>query len=188
MLCEFQEKAFLTSKFINSWDDWVPQDRLRKLTDDNRELAANLKRDLVQPQPTRTSTKPASSSRRGKGQGSDLGSGRGSEERHSSVPAGGRGTKRGKDNDVEKVSRGSFYLLPVFPPNDPAQDSASDPSTHRGYCIDATDTREHFKNSSSNYSTDHSLQSPQDKSSDPSRGGGRGINTIELSDTYRGNF
>jgi mortality factor 4-like protein 1 len=101
---KLQERAFLTSKFINSWDDWVPQDRLRKLTDDNRELAANLKRDLVQPQPTRTSTKPASSSRRGKGQGSDLGSGRGSEERHSSVPAGGRGTKRGKDNDVEKVS------------------------------------------------------------------------------------
>jgi mortality factor 4-like protein 1 len=87
----------------------VPQDRLRKLTDDNRELAANLKRDLVQPQPTRTSTKPGSSSRRGKGQGSDLGSGRGSEERHSSVPAGGRGTKRGKDNDVEKV--GSLLFI-----------------------------------------------------------------------------
>src|SRR2546423_2390482 len=110
---------------FHSWDDWVPQDRLRKLTDDNRELAANLKRDLVQPQPTRTSTKPGSSSRRGKGQGSDLGSGRGSEERHSSVPAGGRGTKRGKDNDVEKV--GSllfiFFYSPVFPPHDPAQDS-----------------------------------------------------------------
>ena len=87
----------------------MPQDRLRKLTDDNRELANNLKRDLVQTQPTRTSAKPAGSSRKGKGQGSDLGSGRGSEERHSSVPAGGRGTKRGKDNDVEKV--GSFYFL-----------------------------------------------------------------------------
>jgi mortality factor 4-like protein 1 len=99
----------LTDKFIHSWDDWVPQDRLRKLTDDNRELANNLKRDLVQTQPTRTSAKPAGSSRKGKGQGSDLGSGRGSEERHSSVPAGGRGTKRGKDNDVEKV--GSFYFL-----------------------------------------------------------------------------
>jgi mortality factor 4-like protein 1 len=90
----------------------VPQDRLRKLTDDNRELANNLKRDLVQPQPTRTSAKPAGSSRKGKGQGSDLGSGRGSEERHSSVPAGGRGTKRGKDNDVEKV--GSFNFLVFY--------------------------------------------------------------------------
>jgi mortality factor 4-like protein 1 len=95
----------------------VPQDRLRKLTDDNKELAANLKRDLVQPQPTRTTTKPASSSRRGKGQGSDFGSGRGSEERHSSVPAGGRGTKRGKDNDVEKV--GPFITFPCVPLNDP---------------------------------------------------------------------
>jgi mortality factor 4-like protein 1 len=94
----------------------VPQDRLRKLTDDNRELANNLKRDLVQTQPTRTSAKPAGSSRKGKGQGSDLGSGRGSEERHSSVPAGGRGTKRGKDNDVEKV--GSFCLFPRVPLND----------------------------------------------------------------------
>jgi mortality factor 4-like protein 1 len=106
----------LTDKFIHSWDDWVPQDRLRKLTDDNRELANNLKRDLVQTQPTRTSAKPAGSSRKGKGQGSDLGSGRGSEERHSSVPAGGRGTKRGKDNDVEKV--GSFCLFPRVPLND----------------------------------------------------------------------
>ena len=104
----------LTDRCLHSWDDWVPQDRLRKLTDDNRELAANLKRDLVQPQPTRTSTKPASSFRRAKGQGSDLGSGRGSEERHSSVPAGGRGTKRGKDNDVEKVGPLSF-LSRVLP-------------------------------------------------------------------------
>jgi hypothetical protein len=80
----------------------VPQDRLRKLTDDNRELAANLKRELTQPPPPRSAAKAATSKSR-KGQGSDLGSGRGSEERHSSVPAGGRGTKRGKDNDIEKV-------------------------------------------------------------------------------------
>ena len=110
----------------------MPQDRLRKLTDDNRELAANLKRDLVQPQPTRTSTKPGSSSRRGKGQGSDLGSGRGSEERHSSVPAGGRGTKRGKDNDVEKVGSLLFIFFSMFPLHDPAQDSATG-FAHRHY-------------------------------------------------------
>ena len=115
LLFESLGTCHLTDKFVHSWDDWVPQDRLRKLTDDNRELANNLKRDLVQPQPTRASAKPAGSSRKGKGQGSDLGSGRGSEERHSSVPAGGRGTKRGKDNDVEKV--GSSYLFRV-PLND----------------------------------------------------------------------
>jgi hypothetical protein len=133
----------LTDKFIHSWDDWVPQDRLRKLTDDNRELANNLKRDLVQTQPTRASAKPTGSSRKGKGQGSDLGSGRGSEERHSSVPAGGRGTKRGKDNDVEKV--GSFCLFPRVSLNDlptSPSDSSMDGrcSIHSG---DFSETSEH---------------------------------------------
>ena len=80
----------------------MPQDRLRKLTDDNRELAANLKRELTEQPPPRSAAKAATSKSR-RGQGSDLGSGRGSEERHSSVAAGGRGTKRGKDNDIEKV-------------------------------------------------------------------------------------
>lgn len=92
-----------------SWDDWVPQDRLRKLTDDNRELAANLKAELTQQPPPRSAVKAATSKSR-RGQGSDLGSGRGSEERHSSIPAGGRGTKRGKDNDIEKVG-------PIVPSN-----------------------------------------------------------------------
>ncbi|OAL22905.1 hypothetical protein AYO22_06813 [Fonsecaea multimorphosa] len=40
-----------------------------------------------------------------RGQDSEIGSGRGSEERTSSVPAaGGRGSKRARDNDLEKVS------------------------------------------------------------------------------------
>ena len=39
-----------------------------------------------------------------RGQGSEFGSGRGSEERNSSIPAaGGRGSKRARDNDIEKV-------------------------------------------------------------------------------------
>ena len=67
-------------------------------------MAANLKRDLLQPQTGRAATKSTSSGKKGRGQGSDFGSGRGSEERHSSAPAGARGTKRGKDNDIEKVS------------------------------------------------------------------------------------
>jgi mortality factor 4-like protein 1 len=79
----------------------VPQDRLRKLTDDNRELAANLRRELVAATASRAPPKSTGKTRRG--HGSEFGSGRGSEERTSSVPAGGRGTKRARDNDIEKV-------------------------------------------------------------------------------------
>ncbi|KAL1983449.1 hypothetical protein VTN96DRAFT_10355 [Rasamsonia emersonii] len=78
----------------NTWDDWVPQDRLRKFTEENRELAATLRRDA----------EAALKQRSGKGSkkrgGSDRDSGRGSEERQSSVPA--RGTKRSRDNEIEK--------------------------------------------------------------------------------------
>ena len=84
------------------WDDWVLQDRLRKFTEDNKELAANLRRDLIQQNQPKSAIKPTQA--RNRKQGSELDSGRGSEERHSSVPAGARGTKRGRDNDIEKVS------------------------------------------------------------------------------------
>ncbi|KAF2724150.1 MRG-domain-containing protein [Polychaeton citri CBS 116435] len=30
----------------NTWDDWVPQERLRKFTEENKELASNLKKDM----------------------------------------------------------------------------------------------------------------------------------------------
>jgi hypothetical protein len=81
----------------------VPQDRLRKLTDDNRELAANLRREATAAAQPKVPPKTLSKSRRG-GQGSEIGSGRGSEERNSSVPAGpNRGAKRARDNDIEKV-------------------------------------------------------------------------------------
>lgn len=95
----------------SSWDDWVPQDRLRKLTDDNRELAANLKKELAAASAPKAALKPTGKTRRG--QGSEFGSGRGSEERTSSVPAaGGRGSKRARDNDIEKV-RGPIPRTPT---------------------------------------------------------------------------
>lgn len=72
----------------------MPPDRLRKFTEENRELAATLRRDAEAALRQRSGQK--SSKRKG---GSD--SGRGSEERQSSVPA--RGSKRGRDNDIEKV-------------------------------------------------------------------------------------
>ncbi|KAJ4504317.1 Esa1p-associated factor [Exophiala dermatitidis] len=96
----------------NTWDDWVPQDRLRKLTDDNRELAANLKRELTASAPK---VAPKSTGKTRRGHGSEIGSGRGSEERTSSVPAaGGRGSKRARDNEVEKeenfLTRPSIHI------------------------------------------------------------------------------
>ena len=78
----------------------MPQDRLRKNTEENRELAINLKK-AAQEQAQPRSAKPSATSKTRKGQTSEVGSGRGSEARDSSVPA--RGTKRARDNDIEKV-------------------------------------------------------------------------------------
>ncbi|KAH7075464.1 MRG-domain-containing protein [Paraphoma chrysanthemicola] len=80
----------------NTWDDWVPEDRLRKLSPENRELANSLRHEMLaaqraaraQPQPVKK-----------KAQGST----RGSEERQTSVSAAApRGQKRMRDNDLEK--------------------------------------------------------------------------------------
>ncbi|OJJ44045.1 hypothetical protein ASPZODRAFT_135490 [Penicilliopsis zonata CBS 506.65] len=87
----------------NTWDDWVPQDRLRKFTDENRELASTLRRE-AEATFRQKSGKPVPK----KKGGSDRSSARGSEERQSSVPA--RGTKRGRDNEIEKEEH--FYMRP----------------------------------------------------------------------------
>ena len=105
---------------------------MRKLTEDNKELAANLRRELTQQFQPKSAAKPAATSKSRK-QGSELGSGRGSEERHSSVPAGGRGTKRGKDNDVEKV--GPIISLPSVQVSDTSQDATHDSSEDGGCSI-----------------------------------------------------
>ena len=86
----------------DSWDDWVNQDRLRKLTDENKELAQTLKKDL-DAQRQRAAPKVTATSSKKKAAGSDLSSTRGSEERHSSAPATGRGQKRGRDYEIDKV-------------------------------------------------------------------------------------
>ncbi|KAF2839617.1 MRG-domain-containing protein [Patellaria atrata CBS 101060] len=86
----------------NTWDDWVPQDRLRKLTDENKELARDLRKELEQLRNPRQNSKalPVSNHKRR----FDASSARGSEERHSSVTAGGgpRGQKRGRDFELER--------------------------------------------------------------------------------------
>lgn len=86
----------LLTRCASRWDDWVSTDRLRKFTDENRELATTLRREAESAFRQRNA-KPTSK-RRG---GSDRSSARGSEERQLSVP--GRGTKRGRDNEIEKV-------------------------------------------------------------------------------------
>ncbi|KAI9849015.1 MAG: Esa1p-associated factor [Sclerophora amabilis] len=90
----------------NTWDDWVPSDRLRKFTDENKELAMQLKKDMesARYQASKDAKKTPSSSKK-KAAGSDFSSARGSEERASSLQAqtGPRGQKRGRDFELEKV-------------------------------------------------------------------------------------
>jgi hypothetical protein len=89
----------------NSWDDWVPQDRVRKFTDENKELAANLHNQMKELQ--RETRAPKSSLKKGgRANGSDFSSARGSEERHTSMAAqsGRGGPRRNRDYDLEPVS------------------------------------------------------------------------------------
>ncbi|KAI9888665.1 MAG: Esa1p-associated factor [Vezdaea aestivalis] len=102
----------------NTWDDWVPQDRIRKFTEENIELSRNLRREM---EALRTQNekpkKPQGSLKKKTGAGSEFSSQRGSEERHSSVQtAGPRGQKRARDYDIEKFG---------------ASESASTPSSIR---------------------------------------------------------
>ena len=84
------------ASFNPRWDDWVTQDRLRKLTDEYRELAANLKKDLIG-QDARNSKPPP-------GKSSSLSSnhkkGADSEERGSAAPT-GKSRRKEKDNEIE---------------------------------------------------------------------------------------
>ena len=80
----------------------MPEDRLRKLNEENKTLATHLRNEFMALQkPAKTSISAATKKRTA---GSDLSSTRGSEERHASLPATGRGQKRGRDNDIEKAS------------------------------------------------------------------------------------
>ncbi|KAH6869932.1 hypothetical protein J4E91_008534 [Alternaria rosae] len=79
----------------NTWDDWVPEDRLRKLSPENRELANNLRHEMLAAQRA-ARAQPAPAKKKAQG------SARGSEERQTSVTAAPRGQKRVRDNDLEK--------------------------------------------------------------------------------------
>ncbi|KAK5729540.1 Esa1p-associated factor [Elasticomyces elasticus] len=91
----------------NTWDDWVPSERLRKFTDENKELASNLKKDM-DAQRRAASGKPPSTSTRKRPFGSDMGPGssaRGSEDRSSAVPQPPRGTKRARESHMEGIDK-----------------------------------------------------------------------------------
>ncbi|KAJ5637697.1 Chromatin modification-related protein eaf3 [Penicillium lividum] len=80
----------------NTWDDWVLEDRLRKWSDENRELAANIRREAeasLRAKNVKPGTKKRAMSERS--------SVRDSEERGNSVSA--RGNKRVRENDIERV-------------------------------------------------------------------------------------
>jgi mortality factor 4-like protein 1 len=85
----------------NTWDDWVPQDRVRKFSDENKELASQL-----QSQMKMLHQKNAKPFKKGpRANGSDFSSARGSEERNAGAAAtSGRGPRRARDFDLEHVS------------------------------------------------------------------------------------
>lgn len=89
------------------WDDWVSQERIRKLTDENKELAANLRKDM-DAQRRAASGKPSLASatkKRGLGSEAAGSSARGSEDRSSvAPPPPPRGTKRAREIEgIDKV-------------------------------------------------------------------------------------
>lgn len=84
-----------------------------KFNDDNKELAAQLHQEMKKmSQKPKSATSAGGKKIGGRTNGSDFGSGRGSEERHASVAAqgGGRGgPRRNRDYDLEQVSFIYFY-------------------------------------------------------------------------------
>ncbi|KAL2185498.1 MRG-domain-containing protein [Thermothelomyces heterothallicus CBS 203.75] len=89
----------------SSWDDWVPQDRVRKFTEENKDLAAQLLaqyKSLQSGKSTKQSAKKGGAAARA-ANGSDMGSARGSEERTAgAATTSGRGPRRARDYDLEQ--------------------------------------------------------------------------------------
>ncbi|KAH8599130.1 MRG-domain-containing protein [Bisporella sp. PMI_857] len=83
----------------NTWDDWVPQDRVRKFTDENKELAAQLHNQMKSLQ---QKGPKALAGKKGVKNGSEFGTPRGSEERNAGTTQTGRGRGRNaRDMDLE---------------------------------------------------------------------------------------
>ncbi|RMY76921.1 hypothetical protein D0863_01653 [Hortaea werneckii] len=92
----------------NTWDDWVPQERLRKFTDENKELASNLKKEMdAQRRATTGKPLPASTKKRVYGSDAAGSSARGSEDRSSVAPQPPKGTKRGR-TEIEGIDKSNI--------------------------------------------------------------------------------
>ncbi|KAI8625780.1 MRG-domain-containing protein [Xylariaceae sp. FL1651] len=89
-----------------SWDDWVSHDRIRKLTEDNKQLAAQLQAQA------RMRAPGAKGGKKGvKTNGSEMSSARGSEERAAGTSSfAGRGPRRGRDYELETEE--AFHTRP----------------------------------------------------------------------------
>jgi len=114
--CTTPQRPF--ADILGSWDDWVSQERIRKLTDENKELAANLRKDM-DAQRRATSGKPSiASATKKRALGSDApgSSARGSEDRSSvAPPPPPRGTKRAREIEgIDKVCSFLSCHLLVF--------------------------------------------------------------------------
>ncbi|GAB1736135.1 hypothetical protein NU219Hw_g6185t1 [Hortaea werneckii] len=94
----------------NTWDDWVPQERLRKFTDENKELASNLKKDMdAQRRATTGKPLPASTKKRVYGSDAAGSSARGSEDRSSVAPQLPKGTKRAR-TEIEGIDKEEDFI------------------------------------------------------------------------------
>lgn len=83
----------------NTWDDWVAVDRIRPFDEEHKDMAAQLHAQMKSSM-QKSSKVPKKLSKGG------VESTRGSEERGSAAaPGGGRGGRRGKDWELEQVSR-----------------------------------------------------------------------------------
>lgn len=82
------------------FDEWAPQDRLRKFNDENQELANQMKAQFATH--SKASSKQAKSKMAGKTMESE--SARGSEERQPAATQSGRGPRRARDFELEHVS------------------------------------------------------------------------------------
>jgi hypothetical protein len=105
MASSLRPARFLPNHVMRQWDDWVPQDRVRKFTEENKELAAQLHNQMKALQQKAPKSVGKKGGRPG-ANGSDFSSARGSEERTASVAAqsGRGGQRRVRDYDVENVS------------------------------------------------------------------------------------
>ncbi|XDG03693.1 hypothetical protein ABKA04_003308 [Annulohypoxylon sp. FPYF3050] len=100
-----------------SWDDWVSQDRIRKFTEDNKQLASQL-----QAQARIRTSGPKGGKKGAKANGSEMSSARGSEERVAgSSSFGGRGPRRGRDYELEN-SIPSKWTATIVKPTAPSKD------------------------------------------------------------------